>query len=100
MEAGALHATGKKIGLHSVRRFGTETLRRARVPEDLTKLRLGMVRTCRTWFFSRWARWATKCCTACESKSSVNESRGRFYYGAPGAIRTPDLVLRRHTPYP
>jgi integrase len=37
----ALHATGKTIGLHSFRRFRTETLRRARVPEDLTKLWLG-----------------------------------------------------------
>ena len=37
----ALHATGKKVGLHSFRRFRTETLRRARVPEVLTKLRLG-----------------------------------------------------------
>jgi len=37
----ALHATGKKIGLHSLRRFRTETSRRARVPEDLTKLWLG-----------------------------------------------------------
>ena len=36
----------------------------------------------------------------CQSKSSVNETKGRFYYGAPGAIRTPDLVLRRHTLYP
>ena len=37
----ALHATGKKVGLHSFRRFRTETLRRARVPEDLVKLWLG-----------------------------------------------------------
>jgi len=37
----ALHATGKKIGLHAFRRFRTETLRRARVPEDLTTLWLG-----------------------------------------------------------
>jgi len=37
----ALHATGKKVGFHAFRRFRTETLRRARVPEDLTKLWLG-----------------------------------------------------------
>ncbi len=37
----ALHATGKKVGLHAFRRFRTETLRRARVPEDLTTLWLG-----------------------------------------------------------
>ena len=36
-----LHATGKKVGLHAFRRFRTETLRRARVPEDLIKLWLG-----------------------------------------------------------
>jgi integrase len=37
----ALHATGKKVGLHSFPRFCTETLRHARCPEDLTKLWLG-----------------------------------------------------------
>lgn len=37
----ALHATGKKVGLHAFRRFRTETLRRTRVPEDLIKLWLG-----------------------------------------------------------
>jgi integrase len=37
----ALHATGKKVGLHAFRRFRTESLRRARVPEDLTTLWLG-----------------------------------------------------------
>ena len=37
----ALHLTGKKIGLHAFRRFRTETLRRARVPEDLIKVWLG-----------------------------------------------------------
>jgi integrase len=38
---GMLHSTGKKVGFHAFRRFRTETLRRARVPEDLTKLWLG-----------------------------------------------------------
>jgi HK97 family phage prohead protease len=37
----ALHATGKKVGFHAFRRFRTETLRRARVPEDLIGLWLG-----------------------------------------------------------
>jgi len=37
----AMHATGKKVGLHAFRRFRTETLRRARVPEDLTTMWLG-----------------------------------------------------------
>jgi integrase len=36
-----LHATGKKVGFHAFRRFRTETLRRAHVPEDLTRLWLG-----------------------------------------------------------
>jgi hypothetical protein len=36
-----LHATGKKVGFHAFRRFRTETLVRARVPEDLTRLWLG-----------------------------------------------------------
>jgi integrase len=34
----ALHATGNKVGFHAFRRFRTETLRRARAPEDLIKL--------------------------------------------------------------
>lgn len=37
----ALHATGKKVGLHALRRFRTETLRRARVPHDLERFWLG-----------------------------------------------------------
>ncbi len=37
----ALHATGKRVGFHAFRRFRTETLRRARAPEDLIGLWLG-----------------------------------------------------------
>lgn len=37
----ALHATGKKVGLHAFRRFRTETIRRARVPHDLERFWLG-----------------------------------------------------------
>ena len=37
---GWLHDT-KKVGFHAFRRFRTEVLRRARVPEDLTRLWLG-----------------------------------------------------------
>jgi integrase len=37
----ALHATGKKVGLHAFRRFRTETLRRAGVPRDLESLWIG-----------------------------------------------------------
>lgn len=48
----ALHATGKKIGLHAFRRFRTETLRRARVPEDLTRLWLGHSKQTVTDFYA------------------------------------------------
>ena len=48
----ALHATGKKVGLHAFRRFRTETLRRARVPEDLTKLWLGHSKETVTDFYA------------------------------------------------
>jgi integrase len=37
----ALHAGGAMCGFHALRRFRTETLRRARVPEDLVRLWLG-----------------------------------------------------------
>jgi integrase len=48
----ALHATGKKIGFHAFRRFRTETLRRARVPEDLTRLWLGHAKQTVTDFYA------------------------------------------------
>jgi integrase len=48
----ALHATGKKVGLHAFRRFRTETLRRVRVPEDLTKLWLGHSKQTVTDFYA------------------------------------------------
>jgi integrase len=48
----ALHATGKKVGLHSFRRFRTETLRRARAPEDLIKLWLGHSKDTLTDFYA------------------------------------------------
>jgi len=48
----ALHATDKKVGLHAFRRFRTETLRRARVPEDLTKLWLGHSKQTVTDFYA------------------------------------------------
>jgi integrase len=48
----ALHATGKKIGFHAFRRFRTETLRRALVPEDLTKLWLGHSKSSITDFYA------------------------------------------------
>lgn len=37
----ALHAVAGTIGLHAFRRFRTETLRRAQVPEDLIRFWLG-----------------------------------------------------------
>jgi integrase len=48
----ALHATGKKVGFHAFRRFRTETLRRARVPEDLIKLWLGHSKESITDFYA------------------------------------------------
>jgi integrase len=48
----ALHATGKKVGLHAFRRFRTETLRRSRVPEDLTRLWLGHSKQSITDFYA------------------------------------------------
>jgi integrase len=48
----ALHVTGKKVGLHAFRRFRTETLRRARVPEDLTRLWLGHSKQSVTDFYA------------------------------------------------
>jgi integrase len=48
----ALHATGKKVGLHAFRRFRTETLRRTRVPEDLTRLWLGHSKDSVTDFYA------------------------------------------------
>ena len=37
----ALHATGVRVGFHAFRRFRAQNLRRARVPEDLTRFWLG-----------------------------------------------------------
>jgi integrase len=48
----ALHSTGKKVGLHAFRRFRTETLRRARVPEELIKLWLGHSKQTVTDFYA------------------------------------------------
>jgi integrase len=48
----ALHTTGKKVGLHAFRRFRAETLRRARVPEDLIKLWLGHSKQTMTDFYA------------------------------------------------
>ena len=48
----ALHGTGKKVGFHAFRRFRTEALRRAQVPEDLTKLWLGHSKSSVTDFYA------------------------------------------------
>jgi integrase len=48
----ALHATGKRVGFHAFRRFRTETLRRERVPEDLTRLWLGHAKQTVTDFYA------------------------------------------------
>jgi integrase len=48
---GALHAA-KKVGFHAFRRFRTEVLRRARVPEDLLRLWLGHSKKSITDFYA------------------------------------------------
>src|SRR5258708_36651398 len=48
----ARHATRKKGGLHSFRRFRTEALRRERVPEDLTTMWLGHSKQTVTDFYA------------------------------------------------
>ncbi len=48
----ALHLTGMQIGFHAFRRFRTETLRRARVPEDLTTLWLGHAKKTETDYYA------------------------------------------------
>ena len=48
----ALHATGVKVGFHAFRRFRAETLRRAQVPEDLTKLWLGHAKNSITDYYA------------------------------------------------
>jgi integrase len=62
----ALHATGAKVGFHAFRRFRTETLRRAQVPEDLTKLWLGHSKSSVTDFYagglSKDFAWRRKWC--------------------------------------
>jgi len=62
----ALHASGKKVGFHAFRRFRTETLRRAQVPEDLTKLWLGHSKSSVTDFYagglSKDLAWRRKWC--------------------------------------
>jgi len=63
---GMLHATGKKVGFHAFRRFRTETLRRARVPEDLIKLWLGHSKQTVTDYYasglSKDLAWRQECC--------------------------------------
>lgn len=48
---GVLHGT-KKVGLHAFRRFRTEVLRRARVPEDLITMWLGHAKETVTDFYA------------------------------------------------
>jgi len=49
----ALHATGKKVGFHAFRRFKTETLRRAAVPQDLERFWLGHASVTVTDWYAR-----------------------------------------------
>jgi integrase len=49
---GILHSTGKKVGSFAFRRFRAETLRRARVLEDLTKLWVGHSKQSETDYYA------------------------------------------------
>ena len=48
----ALHESGVKVGFHAFRRFRTETLRRADVPQDLINLWLGHSKKTLTDFYA------------------------------------------------
>jgi integrase len=76
----ALHATGKKIGLHSLRRFRAETLRRSRVPEDLTKLWLGRSEESVTDFYAGGLQndlaWRQEWCERARLGFSLDGLRG------------------------
>lgn len=71
----ALHATGKKVGFHAFRRFRTERLRRAQVPEDLIKLWLGHSKNTVTDFYagglSKDLVWRQEWCDRVELGFSV-----------------------------
>lgn len=58
IQRNVLHALHKaqKVGLHAFRRFRTELLRRARVPEDLTRLWMGHAPQTVTDFYADGSR--------------------------------------------
>jgi integrase len=76
----ALHATGKKVGLHAFRRFRTETLRRKRVPEDLTTLWLGHAEKSVTDFYAggltKDEAWRREWCDTVGTGFSLNGLHG------------------------
>jgi integrase len=76
----ALHATGVKVGFHALRRYRTETLRRARVPEDLIHLWLGHASATVTDFYARGLRedvmWRSEWCERAGLGFALNGLRG------------------------
>lgn len=62
----ALHATGVRVGFHAFRRFRTETIRRAAVPQDIERLWLGHASATVTDWYARGLQldkaWRTKWC--------------------------------------
>jgi integrase len=62
----ALHDTGVRVGFHALRRFRAQTLRRARVPEDLIGMWLGHARRTITDLYAAGLQhdlaWRTEWC--------------------------------------
>jgi hypothetical protein len=87
----------EKQGFHGFRRFRCTWLRRNQVSEDLLKYWLGHAPPgCDRPLFQGLR--GRKLQTHGQRKSGPRLSAK--ISGAPGATRTPDLVLRRHTLYP
>jgi integrase len=76
----ALHRTGKKVGFHAFRRFRTETLRRARIPEDLVNLWLGHSKKTVTDFYADGLKndlaWRREWCERADLGFSINGLHG------------------------
>jgi len=75
-----LHDTGVRVGFHAFRRFRTETLRRAAVPQDLERLWLGHASATVTDLYARGLQsdraWRTEWCERAGLGFSLNGLRG------------------------
>jgi integrase len=75
----ALHATGKRVGFHAFRRFRTETIRRARTPQDIERLWLGHGGATVTDLYARGLQqdraWRTEWCERVGLGFSLNGLR-------------------------